>query len=104
MSTDTAAVTHTEHEHPSDAKYGQIAILLAALTAAEVSTYFVDIGPILIPALLVMMVVKFFYVAAWFMHLKFDSILFRRFFVAGLILATVVYCIALTAFEFWSKG
>ena len=52
MSTDTAAVTHTEHEHPSDAKYVQIAILLAALTAAEVSTYFVDIGPILIPALI----------------------------------------------------
>jgi hypothetical protein len=38
------------------------------------------------------------------MHLKFDSVVFTRFFVTGLILATVVYCIALTAFEFWSKG
>ena len=106
MSTDAAAETHTHdaHAHPSDARYVQVAALLAAITAAEVATYFVDIGPILIPALMVMMVVKFFYVAAWFMHLKFDSVVFTRFFVTGLILATAVYCIALTVFEFWSKG
>ena len=104
MSTNTTDTVHTQHEHPSDAKYVQIALLLAVITAAEVATYFVDIGPLLIPALMVMMVVKFFYVAAWFMHLKFDSIVFTRFFVTGLILATAVYCIALTAFEFWSNG
>ena len=104
MNTDTADATNIKHEHPSDAKYVQIALLLAAITAAEVATYFVDVGPILIPALMVMMVGKFFYVAAWFMHLKFDSVVFTRFFVTGLILATAVYCIALTVFEFWSKG
>ena len=40
---------------------------------------------------MVMMVFKFFYVAAWFMHLRFDSPLFTKFFVTGLVLATVVY-------------
>ena len=35
---------------------------------------------------------------------EFDSVVFTRFFVTGLILATAVYCIALTVFEFWSKG
>ena len=112
MSTDTptteatVAEAHADeaHDHPTDAKYVRIAILLAAITAAEVATYFVDIGPALIPTLMVMMVVKFFYVAAWFMHLKFDSPVFTKFFVAGLVLATVVYGIALTVFEFWHKG
>ena len=53
---------------------------------------------------MVMMGVKFFLVAAWFMHLRFDSSLFTKFFVGGLVLATGVYMIALTAFEFWTKG
>jgi cytochrome c oxidase subunit 4 len=92
------------HEHPSDAKYIQIAAILGVLTALEVSTYFVNIGPALIPTLMVMMGVKFFLVAAWFMHLRFDSSLFTKFFVGGLVLATGVYMIALTAFEFWTKG
>ena len=106
----TAAAEHVdsndeEHEHPSDAKYMQIAAILAFVTALEVGTYFVEMpGAVLIPLLMLMMVYKFFYVAAWFMHLKFDSVVFTRFFVTGLILATAVYCIALTASEFWSKG
>jgi cytochrome c oxidase subunit IV len=92
------------HEHPSDRKYVEIAIILAVLTAAEVATYFFEdqLGDALIPALMVMMVVKFFLVAAWFMHLKFDSRLFSRMFVAGLVLATAVYIVMLAAFEFWS--
>ncbi|HAQ04964.1 MAG: cytochrome C oxidase subunit IV family protein [Acidimicrobiales bacterium] len=95
-----------EHDHPSDNKYIQIAIILAVITALEVATYFFEgmPGEILIPLLLIMMVIKFFYVAAWFMHLRFDSPLFTKFFVAGLVLATVVYVIALTVFEFWHKG
>jgi len=106
MNTTTQNVEAHEggHDHPTDAKYIRVAIVLGIVTALEVATYFVDVGPILIPALMVMMVVKFFYVAAWFMHLKFDSVVFTRFFVTGLILATAVYCIALTVFEFWSKG
>ena len=94
-----------DHDHPSDNKYIQIAAILAVLTALEVATYFVNMpGAVLIPALMVMMVVKFFLVAAWFMHLRFDSRMFTRFFVTGLVLATTVYLITLTVFEFWTKG
>ena len=106
----TAAAEHVdsndeEHEHPSDAKYMQIAAILAFVTALEVGTYFVEMpGAVLIPLLMVMMVYKFFYVAAWFMHLRFDSPLFTKFFVTGLVLATVVYGVLLTVFEFWHKG
>jgi len=35
------------------------------------------------------------------MHLKYDNPLFKRVFLFGLVLATVVYMIALFAFEFW---
>ena len=95
----------SDHEHPSDAKYMQIAGVLAVLTALEVATYFVDMpGAVLVSALMVMMVIKFFLVAAWFMHLRFDSRMFTRFFVTGLVLATTVYLITLTVFEFWTKG
>ena len=105
MSTEiTVDENHLDTDHPSDGDYVRNAILLAVITAAEVATYFVDIGVALIPTLLVMMLVIFFYVAAWFMHLKFDTVVFTRFFVTGLILATAVYCLFLTVFEFWSKG
>ena len=86
MSTEiTVDENHLDTDHPSDGDYVRIAILLAVITAAEVATYFVDIGVALIPTLLVMMLVKFFYVAAWFMHLKFDTVVFTRFFVSLII-------------------
>ena len=90
-----ATAEDAEH-HPSDNKYIQIALILGAITAAEVATYFVDFGPLLVPSLMVMMVAKFAIVALWFMHLKFDSRLFRRVFVAGLITAVAVYIVFLT--------
>ena len=94
---------HDDHDHPGDRKYVEIAIILAVLTALEVATYFFEeeLGDALIPILMVLMVVKFFMVAAWFMHLRFDSRLFSKLFVSGLVLAAAVYVVMLTAFEFW---
>ena len=91
------------HDHPSDRKYIQIAVILALITAAEVATFYVEdsLGSALVPLLLAMMVVKFFIVAAWFMHLRFDSNLFTRVFVSGIILAVGVYIAFLATFEFF---
>jgi cytochrome c oxidase subunit IV len=50
------------------------------------------------------MIVKFGTVAAWFMHLRFDSRLFRRVFVGGLILAILVYLAFLTAMQLWGDN
>ena len=94
-----------EHEHPSDWAYVKIALILAVITAIEVSTYFssvVDWGDALIPSLLIMMVLKFYLVAMWFMHLKFDNPLFMKMFVGGLLLATAVYIATLIVFEFFA--
>jgi len=98
-----AAIEHAEEydEHISDWGYVKVALLLAAITALEVFTYFdsvVDWGSALIPALLVMMVCKFGIVAAYFMHLKFDSPMFTRLFVSGICFAVVVYIIMLLTF------
>lgn len=94
---------HDEHMHPSDWKYVQIAIILAVLTAAEVATYYVDTGPLEIPILITIMVIKFVLVLMWFMHLKFDSPLFTKTFVAGLAMAVVVYVAVLATFEYWAR-
>jgi cytochrome c oxidase subunit 4 len=94
-----------EHEHPTDRQYVVIALILGAITAAEVSTYFfVDnpYHPLNVGALGVMMIAKFAIVCGYFMHLKFDNPLFRRIFVFGLVLAVVVYLVMLTTFLFFS--
>ncbi|MEZ5247075.1 MAG: cytochrome C oxidase subunit IV family protein [Acidimicrobiales bacterium] len=112
QATSEAVETHEghekSHEHPSDWAYIKIALILATFTGIEVLTYFESAIPIFennsvtIATLMVLMVVKFFLVATWFMHLRFDNPIFGRMFVAGLILATGVYAIALSAFEFWA--
>jgi hypothetical protein len=38
------------------------------------------------------------------MHLRYDNPLFRRVFVFGLLLAVVVYLIAMATLQFWSDG
>ena len=100
----TATETHTDsHEHGlTDAGYIKIALILAAITALEVSTYYVDFGPLFMPALLGMMVIKFVMVVSYFMHLKFDSKIFSFLFYVGLGLALFVYFVALATFKFFS--
>ena len=93
---------HDDHEHGlSDLGYVKIAVILAVLTAIEVSTYYVDFGPLFLPTLLVLMVVKFFIVVSYFMHLKFDSKVFTWMFYSGLFLALGVYVAALATFKFF---
>ena len=103
-----AAQAHEEtvsgvgHAHPSDGKYVQIALILAVITAMEVSIpYITEVAGIWLVVMLVLMAVKFFIVVAWFMHLRFDSKLFRRLFVGGLVLAVGVYLAALTSFQYF---
>jgi len=89
--------------HPSDRTYVGIGLLLALITAAEIVTFYFEdnLGSILVPVLLVMMVVKFVTIAGYFMHLRFDTNLFTRLFVAGVVLAIFVYLVVLTTFEFF---
>ena len=88
----------------TDAKYIRIALILAVITALEVSTYYVDFGPLFLPALLIMMAIKFVMVVLEFMHLRQDAKLFHYLFWSGFGLAIAVYIAALATFKFFLKA
>lgn len=85
--------------HPAPRQYVIVAVVLAIVTAAEVAIYYVSaLEDLIVPFLLAFAVIKFFLVAMWFMHLKFDSPVFKRFFVTGIILALAIFGIVLWFF------
>jgi cytochrome c oxidase subunit IV len=99
---DAAHTSEDEAHHPSDVNYIFIAIWLAAITGIEIALSYIDLGSANAPLLLILMVIKFAVVAAYFMHLKLDNRLLTGLFCAGIGFAVGVYCVALLAFEFWS--
>jgi len=84
--------------HPSDATYVLIALALAALTAIEVAVYYLKSDYATIVVLLVLMAIKFLVVVGFFMHLRFDSPIFRWLFFGGLITAGIIYSVVLLMF------
>lgn len=85
----------THHKHPSVKEYTFIAFVLFVLTAIEV---YLSIAPwlqgperygLLVTLLLLFAAAKFFFVVGWFMHLKFDALIYRRLFVAPLIVTII---------------
>ncbi len=82
---------HAHDDHPTEKKYWIIALILAVITAVEVALSYIDLGDAVAPLLLIGMVMKFFIVASYFMHLKFDSRVTRRLFISGLALAVTCY-------------
>ncbi len=112
MSTDTATHDHDTHaddhghEHGlTDSGYVKIALFLAVVTAAEVAmSYTIDFwGAFFLPILLALMLVKFFVVILFFMHLRFDNRLFSVMFYMGMVLAIGVYLVMLFAFRFFDS-
>jgi cytochrome c oxidase subunit 4 len=94
----------THHDHPSELEYIKVALVLAAITLAEVLVYYIEsLGSLLVLILIVLSVVKFSMVVLWFMHLRFDSRLFRRLFVTGIVLALFVYTVVLTTFHVFTR-
>ena len=89
--------------HPSPKEYIRIAVILALITAAEVAIYYIEgAKEFLIPLLIVFSVIKFSLVVMWFMHLKFDSRTYARFFVMGLAGAITLYLVVLLTFRVFS--
>ena len=88
------------HVHPQPRQYVNVAIILAVLTAVEVAIYYVEgVRSILVPILIFLAILKFVLVALWFMHLRFDSNIFKRLFVTGLVLALLVFTVVLIFFS-----
>jgi cytochrome c oxidase subunit 4 len=100
---DLDANTYGEGHHgATDRQYIVVAVVLAAITALEISLTYIDVGRILLPALLILMAIKFVTVVSYFMHLKFDNRIFSFMFYTGLVLAVGVYSAALATFHFFN--
>lgn len=108
---------HEGHAHATSGKYIQIALILFTLTALEVALYELCYGslkagmpgmattlePYFVEVLLVLSAFKFWYVAMFYMHLKFDIKVLSWVFGFSLVIATVVI-VALFVLFAYNKG
>ena len=92
--------TRGEGRHPSPKEYIRIAMILGVVTAAEVTVYYLHaVRHYLVPLLFFFAIIKFSLVVLWFMHLKFDSRTYARFFLMGISFAVTLYVIVLLTFR-----
>jgi len=93
--------THAHGGHPGAKEYVRIFLILIAITAVEVALYYVrdSLGGWFIPILFLLASSKFLLVVLWFMHLRFDSRRYARFFVMGLAGAATLYMVVLITFR-----
>jgi cytochrome c oxidase subunit 4 len=93
----------TEHttDHPTPSQYWKIAVVLAILTAIEVSLFYINrelqLGALNAVLLISLALLKFVIVVGWYMHLRFEKSLLSRFFTAGFLLASGCYLVVLSA-------
>ena len=84
--------------HPDPWQYVVVAIVLAVITAVEIAVSYME-GDIpdglIVVLLLAMMVVKFFLVASWFMHLRTDQPRVQAALHRGAIAAPLLYLVVL---------
>ncbi|MBM4192783.1 MAG: cytochrome C oxidase subunit IV [Gemmatimonadetes bacterium] len=85
---DHSVAAHADHEagghaHPTWKEYKWVALWLFLITVVEVWVYYIPAfvaTKFFVPALLIMSAVKFVIVVMFYMHLKYDSPLFKRIF------------------------
>ena len=95
----------SEHKHPGPGTYVLVGTVLVMLTATEVAVYYISsLRGLLVPILLVLSATKFALVVLFYMHLKFDSRLFRGLFFGGLALASALMLALLLIFRVFSGG
>src|SRR6185436_7303289 len=86
-------------KHPTPFKYVMIFLILVVITGIEIGVSYSDgsvSSGVIVALLLVFAIIKFAMVAAYFMHLRTDQPIFRRFFVLGIITAMAVFAVAVT--------
>jgi cytochrome c oxidase subunit 4 len=86
--------------HPTPFKYVMIFLILVVVTAVEIATSYLEgsvSNAVIVALLLFWAVVKFVLVALYYMHLKTDQPMFKRFFTLGVVAAMVLYAAALAS-------
>jgi cytochrome c oxidase subunit 4 len=92
------AEEHLPAELVTSVQYVIVAVILVVITGLEIAVSYTE-GTIpdglIVVLLLVMAFVKFFLVASWYMHLRTDKPVFRRFFIMGGSAAILLYLVVL---------
>lgn len=79
------------HSHPTAKTFVGVGAVLFAITGVEFGIVYLEgFGSIVVAVLFVLSAVKFFLVARYFMHLKWDGKLLGWAFAVGLLLATLI--------------
>mgnify|MGYP000084177884 CR=1 FL=1 len=103
---------HHPGEHASDRQFVKVFLGLVIITAVEVAWAYAPWAAedasrgataVYWGGLVLMMGIKFFIIASYFMHLRFDNKLLTRVFYVGVVLAVAVYIITLTTFQIFSN-
>jgi cytochrome c oxidase subunit IV len=80
-----------DEHHPQAPTYIVVAIILTILTAFEIGVFYAPfLQAILVPLLIILAILKFILVAAFYMHLHFDSRVFSGLFLFPLALAALI--------------
>ena len=85
-------------KHPTPFKYVMIFLILVVITGVEIGISYMEgsvTSGIIVALLLILAILKFAMVAAYFMHLRTDQPIFRRFFILGIITAMAVFAVAM---------
>lgn len=86
--------TQDAEQHASVKTYLIVAAILTVITIVEVATYYEPLKhiarPLLVSLLIILSAAKFFIVVGFYMHLKYDARIFRRFFLFPLAIAASI--------------
>ena len=92
---------HEDHFHLRPANYWLIALFLGVITAVEIAITYIPgfEGPFLVASLLLLGIVKFLTVVAFFMHLRYEPFTMNFMFYFGLIGALALFLAVLLSFR-----
>ena len=103
------AMQHDRHPEekplPRVSVYVWVGLILTVVTAIEVWAFYWPIPAwVIVTSLIILSIMKFWLVVAFFMHLRYDHKLFSGFFTGGLILAIGVVLGLITLFDNFDIG
>lgn len=84
--------------HPTPFKYVMIFLVLVVVTGVEIAISYLEgsvSSGVIVALLLIFGLFKFVLVALYYMHLRTDQPMFRRFFIVGAVAAIVIYTVLL---------
>lgn len=90
--TDAQSDAEVHEHHPTWQTYVKVGVILAIITAIEVSAFYIpawETSRIYVPSMLFLSSIKFIAVVMFYMHLKYDNRIFKALFTGPLLVAVI---------------